>query len=427
MGSNSSKLQDKVNNSQKTTTVKPIIEQISKNEEEIVETNSQIPLTPEIKEISMLDFLIVGGGIAGVATALSLTKKGYQVKVFEETSRKLMLGNGCAISLTMEVKEILKKLGCSTKSLDDALHTSTISYHDSIGDVLKVDHTSRVHIPYVLLYDILTEAIPSEEILNYKCCIENFKEFEDHVEIQVDNETFKAKFLIIADGCESKLRSKFLDVKVQYTGIVRHGGMIFDVEKLENYPNINETTYVELGEGYHSGIQMVSGKYLTWWVYKPKPSENYQSLATFPEDGEVSSFLEEMKSKASENLYSVLSNSKGFLNLPITELEPLNQWVFGRKLLIGDAAHHMTPYLGLGACLSIVDAYSLGNILEKDKNDIEKGLKEYEDKRIGIVSEILSCAKNCEKERVSFSKDINFTEFYEKGNELFSKDSNIIQ
>jgi 3-hydroxybenzoate 6-monooxygenase len=374
----------------------------------------------------MLDFLIVGGGIAGVTTALSLTKKGFKVKVFEETSRKMMLGNGCALSLTMEAKEILKKLGCSTKSLDDALHTSNISYHDSKGEVLKVDNTSRVHIPYVVLYDILTEATP-EEILNYKCCIENFKEFDDHVEIQVDNETFKAKFLIIADGSDSNLRSKFLDVKVKYTGIVRHAGMLFNVEKLDNYPNIHETHYIELGDGYHSGIQMVSGKYLTWWVYKPKPSENYKSLASFPEDDEVSSFLKEMKSKASGNLYSVLSSAKGFLNLPITELETLNQWIYGRKVLIGDAAHHMTPYLGLGACLSIVDAFSLGNILEKNQNDIAKGLKEYENKRIGIVSEILSCAKNCEKERISFSKDKNFTEFFEKGNELFSKDSNIIQ
>jgi FAD-dependent urate hydroxylase len=41
------------------------------------------------------------------------------------------------------------------------------------------------------------------------------------------------------------------------------------------------------------------------------------------------------------------------------DLEPLETWVSGRVVLIGDAAHATTPFASMGACMTIEDSVLL--------------------------------------------------------------------
>jgi 2-polyprenyl-6-methoxyphenol hydroxylase-like FAD-dependent oxidoreductase len=51
------------------------------------------------------------------------------------------------------------------------------------------------------------------------------------------------------------------------------------------------------------------------------------------------------------------------IETPITELLPQPRWHVGNLLLIGDAAHGMTPDLGRGACTAIEDAVAFAAAL----------------------------------------------------------------
>ena len=63
----------------------------------------------------------------------------------------------------------------------------------------------------------------------------------------------------------------------------------------------------------------------------------------------------------------------------ILEREPLPRWSDGRVVLLGDAAHPMTPYMAQGAATSIEDAAVLARCLEAvDGDDIEGAFKRYE-------------------------------------------------
>jgi salicylate hydroxylase/6-hydroxynicotinate 3-monooxygenase len=63
----------------------------------------------------------------------------------------------------------------------------------------------------------------------------------------------------------------------------------------------------------------------------------------------------------------------------ILEREPLPRWSDGRVVLLGDAAHPMTPYMAQGAATSIEDAAVLARCLEAvEGDDIEGAFARYE-------------------------------------------------
>jgi salicylate hydroxylase/6-hydroxynicotinate 3-monooxygenase len=63
----------------------------------------------------------------------------------------------------------------------------------------------------------------------------------------------------------------------------------------------------------------------------------------------------------------------------ILEREPLTRWSEGRVVLLGDAAHPMTPYMAQGGATAIEDAATLARCLaEVDGEDIAGAVRRYE-------------------------------------------------
>jgi salicylate hydroxylase len=68
--------------------------------------------------------------------------------------------------------------------------------------------------------------------------------------------------------------------------------------------------------------------------------------------------------------------------------DPLPIWTQGRVSLLGDAAHPMLPFLGLGAAMAIEDAVILGRALARHA-DIEAALRVYDAARAGRAGMML--------------------------------------
>ena len=58
---------------------------------------------------------------------------------------------------------------------------------------------------------------------------------------------------------------------------------------------------------------------------------------------------------------------------------PLGRYVRGRVVLVGDAAHAMTPNLGRGACEALVDAVTLAELL--NRRPLDEALAAYDRSR----------------------------------------------
>jgi 6-hydroxynicotinate 3-monooxygenase len=63
------------------------------------------------------------------------------------------------------------------------------------------------------------------------------------------------------------------------------------------------------------------------------------------------------------------------------DCEPLTVWRRGRVVLLGDACHPMTPYMGQGAAMAIEDGAMLVRCLEASADDIDYAVQMYEASR----------------------------------------------
>ena len=73
--------------------------------------------------------------------------------------------------------------------------------------------------------------------------------------------------------------------------------------------------------------------------------------------------------------------------------DPLPVWTEGRVTLLGDAAHPMLPFLGLGAAMAIEDAVVLARACQA-LPDISDALRPYEKARSGRAGEILLASRH---------------------------------
>ena len=77
---------------------------------------------------------------------------------------------------------------------------------------------------------------------------------------------------------------------------------------------------------------------------------------------------------------------------PLIRHEPLDTWVDGRVVLLGDAAHAMYPRGGNGSCQAMVDARVIVEKLVAHSDDPHAAFAAYEDERLEAVNRIVDGA-----------------------------------
>ena len=71
---------------------------------------------------------------------------------------------------------------------------------------------------------------------------------------------------------------------------------------------------------------------------------------------------------------------------------PLDTWSDGRVTMLGDAAHAMLPFLGMGAAMAVEDGYVLAQMLAEN-GDIAKAFAQYEKRRIPRTAQVHHASK----------------------------------
>lgn len=308
--------------------------------------------------------LIQGAGIGGLTLAHMLQKQNINFKIYEK--REEVSGGGAGITLSSNA------LGHLAQAMDiEGLLKSSQQLHqlhilNSQGQVLssipsRLNNQAQpgIGVLRASLHHELLKGLPTEKIyLGTSVETVSFEENKIHV-IPSKNEKEQFDFVIGADGLYSKLRTYVEPAaQAQYCGYTCWRGVVSHI----------------LQAPEHAGEMWGRGRRLGYVQVSPDKVYFYMTLNGPPDStGKRSLSLDKLKDHFADfkgeapALLSKLTNSADLIHKDLEEIR-LQKWFSGRILLLGDAAHGMTPNLGQGAAMAIEDAISLGKIWQVDRS-----------------------------------------------------------
>lgn len=314
---------------------------------------------------------IIGAGIGGLTTALTLKQKGVNVNIFESSPEIKPVGAG--IILANNAMQIFQKLGILNKIEKTGNKISYIKITNTQLDTISVTDLTEYEKKYGVsniaihrgeLQKILADEIGCNNINLSKQLskIENSELFKLTFE---DNSTFESKLIIGADGLKSVVRNQLFEKSTLRNANQICWRGICEIDLPQKYLNeLNEAW----GKGKRFGFVKISEKKVYW--YALANSKNIKA-----NEINLSDYFSEFHTDIL-NIITATTKEQIFIG-DIIDLKPISKWQQTNVCLIGDAAHATTPNLGQGACQAIEDAYVLGKLLDNGIT-IENTFKEYE-------------------------------------------------
>ena len=385
--------------------------------------------------------MIVGGGIGGLISALTLHRKGLKVQVFESVSEIKPLGVG--INLLPHAVRVLTELGLGEKLAEIGLPTAELMYVNKYGQRIWQEprgldagyrwpqfsiHRGRLQM---MLLEAVKERL-GEDVVKTAHHLESFKSTEDGVTARFINRktnelmgSYDADLMIGADGIHSNVRKHFYPDE----GLPKFSGRILWRGITEAEPFLTERSMIMAG--------FQDQKFVAYPV-TPKNEQTGEALINWIAELQVGGEVpprSDWNEKVDKNTFApafsnwnfgwldapgLIEKTETVYAFPMVDRDPLPKWTFGRITLLGDAAHPMYPIGSNGASQAILDADALGQAFEKEQ-DVEEALGAYEEARLQPTALIVETNRKNGPEVVMQIAEERAPEGFEHINEVISQ------
>jgi salicylate hydroxylase len=340
--------------------------------------------------------LIAGGGIGGLAAALSLLERGFRVSVFERVPELREIGagfhctpNGTRVLYGLGLKEDIQRVAVRLEERDIKLWNTARAW-PLAGHGAQSE--ARYGAPYLLfhrgdLHAILVEAVrrrqPDALHVDARCV--DFTDDGAGVAVHLENgKRFAGDALIGADGVHSMVRKKlFGPDRPRFTGEIAWRGLI-PVARLPERMRARLTSNWIGPSGSVTVYPVRRGELLNFVGLVERDDWRVESWI---EQGSIGECERDFRGWH-DDVHLMIKNIETPFKWALFLRDPLERWSVGRVTLLGDACHPMVPYLGQGANMALEDAFILARCLS-EHDDIASALSRYEAARRSRTTEMV--------------------------------------
>jgi salicylate hydroxylase len=343
------------------------------------------------KELSVA---IIGGGIGGLAAALSLLRSGADVHVYERAKELSEVGAG--IQVSPNASRILHGLGLA-RTLSD-MGVKPLAMHQRRWDdgrtLLRTPLAEAMEAAFGFphyqmhradLLDTLARALPAER-LHIGHSFTGLVDHGDHVEATFENGThISVDALVGADGIHSAVRHVlFGPEKPHFTGCVAYRGLV-PADRLTHL-DLEVTCQVWMGPGKHFVHYYVQNRRLVNFVSAIE--QDTWTRESWTDRGEVADWLAAHEGWHPQVRDIIGAADETFI-WALFDRRPMARWSVGRVTLLGDACHAMLPFMAQGAAQAIEDGATLATCLSRTAaQNVSDALRRYEAFRLPRASRV---------------------------------------
>jgi 2-octaprenyl-3-methyl-6-methoxy-1,4-benzoquinol hydroxylase len=322
------------------------------------------------------DCVVVGGGMVGAASALSLAALGLTValvekeqldpissQTFEDKPFDLRVS---AISIASEY--LLKRLGawqqikswriCPYRNL--AVWENESAYTQFEAKSINQEHLGHIIENTVVQWALWNEITTNKNISVY-CpeIVESLEQFDHYVIVQLNNSVIKSKLVVGADGASSKIRQM---ANIGTTGWdYQQSAMLINVETELSQQDITWQQYLPTGPIAFLPLPSCKNN-------SSKDFSGYASLVWYHKRDEIKRLSLLSNNQLKKEIINNFPDRLGEINVlsrggfPLTRRHA-NNYQNKRVLLLGDAAHTINPMAGQGVNLGFKDVIALQHVI----------------------------------------------------------------
>ncbi len=316
-----------------------------------------------------MNIAIIGCGIAGPAAALFLKQSGIDVTVFDKVADLKPVGAG--FLLQPAGLDVLNQLGLAQSLLKKGAIVSGLQGHNHKGKmVLDLRYADLVSwhtglgMARPVLYEELYQAMIARNIqIIHPCDIQEIDNNQDRVLLKNSEGRVFGPYdcVIIADGCRSTLRH-YLPVSIQVKPYKWGALWAIGKDTHQQFGSVLEQQYKHteimtgmLPMGHEDNNLLLS----FFWSLHEDCYQNWLNTPFSEWREQVSEFWPKLK--------LFLTQFHSHQDFTFARYADINMypWHHQRVVAIGDAAHGMSPQLGQGANLALIDACILSDCLQQ--------------------------------------------------------------